>query len=366
MIREPERRVAMITICALLGIALYLVWQITAPFWSGIFLGIVLGISGYPIHAALERRWRKPALAALAATVAIIALVVGPVLSLAVTVAREAQGLYRTLALSSQSQGGWSVWFAALVERPLEWLARSTGMPVPSLQAALMFRLQEAADMALGRIGGLFGNVTSTLLEAIITFLTLYSFFRGAKHLRELAAYWVPLPSRRVEELLDVASEAIRANVYGTLVMAVVQGALVGIGFTIVGLPSPWLWGVVATICSLVPMLGTALVWAPGAAVLLISGSWIRAMILALWCLLVVVGVGDNFIRPLILRGRMPMNSLLIVLSILGGVEYFGLAGVIAGPVVFSITTALFKILREMLEEHVGAAQQPGAGPASG
>jgi len=65
MIREPERRVAMITICALLGIALYLVWQITAPFWSGIFLGIVLGISGYPIHAALERRWRKPALAAL-------------------------------------------------------------------------------------------------------------------------------------------------------------------------------------------------------------------------------------------------------------------------------------------------------------
>jgi predicted PurR-regulated permease PerM len=113
-------------------------------------------------------------------------------------------------------------------------------------------------------------------------------------------------------------------------------------------------------------MLGTALVWAPGAAVLLISGSWIRAMILALWCLLVVVGVGDNFIRPLILRGRMPMNSLLIVLSILGGVEYFGLAGVIAGPVVFSVTTALFKILREMLEEHVGAAQQPGAGPAPG
>jgi len=85
-----------------------------------------------------------------------------------------------------------------------------------------------------------------------------------------------------------------------------------------------------------------------------------------LWCLLVVVGVGDNFIRPLILRGRMPMNSLLIVLSILGGVEYFGLAGVIAGPVVFSITTALFKILREMLEEHVGATQQPGAGPAPG
>ena len=365
MIREPERRVAMIAICALLGIALYLVWQITAPYWSGIFLGIVLGISGYPIHAALERRWRKPTLAALAATVSLIALVAGPVLSLAVTVAREAQGLYRTLAVSSQSQGGWGAWFAALGESPIEWLARSTGMPVPSLQAALTIRLQQAADMALGRIGGLFGNVTSTLLEATITFLTLYSFFRGAKQLRALTTYWIPLPSRRVEELLDVAGEAIRANVYGTLVMAVVQGALIGIGFAIVGLPSPWLWGVVATICSLVPVVGTALIWVPGAAALLIAGGWIRAMVLALWCLLIVVGVGDNFIRPLILRGRMPMNSLLIVLSILGGVEYFGLAGVIAGPVVFSVTAALFKILREMLEEH-GAAEPASAGPAPG
>jgi len=75
--------------------------------------------------------------------------------------------------------------------------------------------------------------------------------------------------------------------------------------------------------------------------------------------------VGDNFIRPLILRGRMPMNSLLIVLSILGGSSTSGSRGD-RGPVVFSVTTALFKILREMLEEHVGAAQQPGAGPAPG
>jgi predicted PurR-regulated permease PerM len=365
MIHEPERRVAMITICVLLGIALYLVWQMTAPYWSGVFLGIVLGISGLPIQAALERRWRKPALAALAATVSIVALIAGPVLFLAVTVAREAQNLYQTLAVSSRSQGGWGAWFAGVIERPIEWLARSTGMPVPSLQAALMSRLQDAANAALGRIGGLFGNVTSTLLEAVITFLTLYFFFRGATHLRSQAVQWIPLPSRRVEELLDVAGEAIRANVYGTLVMAVVQGALVGIGFAIVGLPSPWLWGVVATICSLVPVVGTALVWVPGAAALLISGAWIRATILALWCLLIVVGVGDNFIRPLVLRGRMPMNTLLIVLSILGGIEYFGLAGVIAGPVVFSVTAALFKILREMLEEH-GAAEEAREGSAPG
>lgn len=366
MRREPDRRVALITIWVLLGIALYLVWQMTAPFRSGIFLGIVLGISGFPIHAALERRWRRPGLAALAATVAMIALVAGPVLFIAVTVAREAQSLYRTLAESSRLQGGWNAWFAALIEGPIGWLARSTGMPVPSLQAALTSQLQDAANGALGRIGALFGNVSSTLLEAAITFLTLYFFFRGATGLRSQAVEWTPLPARRVEELLDAVGEAIRANVYGTLAVAASQGALVGIGFAIVGLPSPWLWGVVATICSLMPVVGTALIWVPGVAALLIAGSWIRALILALWCLLVVVGLTDYVLRPIVLRGRMPMNTLLIVLSIFGGMEYFGLAGVIAGPVVFSVTAALVKILKEMLDEREDAQQAAREGPAPG
>jgi predicted PurR-regulated permease PerM len=347
---DPKRRDSMIAVLVMLAIALYLVWEMLTPYLGAIFLASVLGISAFPVYAALERRWRKPALASLVTTLAIMALIAGPVLFLVVTVAREAESLYQALSASSQSQGGWTVWFSNVLERPLAWLAQSTGMAGPNLQAALMERLQSAGNASLARIGALFGNVTATLTQAAITFFALYFFFQGVVHLQALAVHWIPLPRHRVTELIRVTAETIRANVNGTLVVAVVQGALMGVGFAIVGLPRVWLLSVVGTFCSLVPIVGTALVWVPAVAYLALSGAWVRALILLGWCV-VVVGVADNILRPWILSGSMPMNTFLVVLSILGGVEYFGLAGIIAGPVVFSFTAALLRILREMLEE---------------
>ena len=351
MNHEPNRREALIAVIAMLAVALYLVWQILAPYLNAMFLACVLGVSGYPIYAALQRRLRKPALASLIATLTIMVSIAGPVLFLVVTVAREAQSLYQTLSATSRSQGGWNVWLSNLLERPLAWLAQSTGMAVPNLQSALMARLQSAGDAAMASIGALFGNVTSTLSQAAIMFFALYFFFPAVVHLQELAVRWVPLPGHRVKELMQVTADSIRANVNGTLIVAGAQGSLMGIGFAVIGLPQPWLWGVVGVFSSLVPLVGTSLIWVPAVAYLAISGSWIRALILLVWCL-VLVGLTDNILRPWILRGSMPMNTLLVVLSIFGGVEYFGLAGIIAGPVVFSVTAALLRILREMLEEN--------------
>lgn len=356
MNRDPSRRDSMIALLVMLAIALYLVWEMLTPYLGAIFLASVLGISGFPLYAALEKRWRRPALASLAATLSIMALIAGPVLFLVVTVAREAQSLYRALSATSLAQGGWTVWFSGVLERPLAWLAQSTGMAVPNLQAALMERLQGAGDALLARIGALFGNVTATLTQAAITFFALYFFFQAVVHMQAMAVRWIPLPARRVTELIRVTAESIRANVNGTLVVAVAQGALMGVGFAIVGLPRFWLWSVVGTFCSLVPIVGTALVWVPAVGYLVLSGAWVRAFILLGWCL-VVVGFSDNILRPWILRGSMPMNTFLVVLSIFGGIEYFGLAGVIAGPVVFSVTAALLRILREMLEEDTSQAE---------
>ena len=350
MNRNPNRRDSMIALLVMLAIALYLVWQMLTPYLNAIFLASVLGISGFPLYAALERRWGKPSLASLAATLIVMAMIAGPLLFLAITVTREAQGLYHAISASSRSQGGWNEWFLNVVQRPLEWLAQSTGMAVPNLQAALMARLQDAGDAAMARIGGLFGNVTSTLAQAAIMFFALYFFFPGVVHLQALAVRWIPLPSHRVSELIRVTAESIRANVNGTLIVAAAQGALMGLGFVIVGLPRFWLWSVVGMFSSLVPIVGTSLIWVPAVGYLALSGSWIRALILLVWCV-VVVGFTDNILRPWILRGSMPMNTLLVVLSIFGGIEYFGLAGIIAGPVVFSFTAALLRILREMLQE---------------
>jgi len=106
MNRDPNRRDSMIALLVLLAIALYLVWQMLTPYLSAIFLAAVLGISGFPLYAALERRWHRPALASLVATLAIMALIAGPMLFLVATVAREAQSLYQALSTTSRSQGG--------------------------------------------------------------------------------------------------------------------------------------------------------------------------------------------------------------------------------------------------------------------
>ncbi len=350
MNRDPGRRDSMIALLVMLAVALYLIWQILSPYLNAIFLACVLGISGFPLYSALERRWSRPALASLTATLIIMVSIAGPLLFLAVTVAREAQSLYLSISAASRSQGGWNVWVSNLLERPLAWLAESTGMAVPNIQAALMARLQAASEAAIARIGGLFGNVTATLGQAAIMFFALYFFFPAVVQMQALAVRWVPLPAHRVTELIRVTADSIRANVNGTLIVAATQGALMGAGFAVVGLRQPWLWGVIGAFSSLVPIVGTSLIWVPAVAYLALSGAWIRALILLVWCL-VVVGLSDNLLRPWILRGSMPMNTLLVVLSIFGGIEYFGLAGIIAGPVVFSFTAALLRILREMLEE---------------
>ncbi len=347
---NPSRRVSMIALIVMLTVSLYLVWEMLTPYLSAMFLASVLGISGFPLYAALERRWHRPSLASLAATLIIMALIAGPLLFLAITVAREAQSLYQSLAASSRSQGGWNVWLSNAMERPLEWLAHSTGMEAPNLQAALMARFQGAGNAAVARIGALFGNVTSTLAQAAITFFALYFFFPAVVHIQAQAMRWIPLPAHRVSELIRVTAESIRANVNGTLIVAGVQGALMGVGFAIVGLPQPWLWSVIGMFASLVPIVGMSLIWVPAVGYLALSGSWIHALILLVWCV-VVVGFTDNILRPWILRGSMAMNTLLVVLSIFGGIEYFGLPGIIAGPVVFSFTAALLRILREMIEE---------------
>ena len=347
---DPNRRDSMIALFVMLAIAMYLVWQMLAPYLGALFLASVLGITGFPLYGALERRWHRPAMASLAATLIIMALIAGPVLFLVATVAREAQSLYQALSASSRSQGGWTVWFSTVLEHPLAWLAESTGVTAPNLQAALLERLQSAGNASLARIGGLFGNVTATLTQAAITFFALYFFFQGVVHIQALAVRWIPLPRHRVTELIRVTADTIRANVNGTLVVAVAQGALMGVGFAVVGLPRFWLWSVVGTFSSLVPIVGTALTWVPAVAYFAISGAWIRALILLGWCM-VVVGFTDNILRPWILRGSMPMNTFLVVLSIFGGIEYFGLAGIIAGPVVFSITAALLRILLEIRDE---------------
>ncbi|SLM28393.1 conserved membrane hypothetical protein [Desulfamplus magnetovallimortis] len=151
-----------------------------------------------------------------------------------------------------------------------------------------------------------------------------------------------PLSSEHERILLDKIKAVAKSAILGTLVTALSQGTAGGIAFYICGLPG-FFWGAVMAFASLVPMVGTALIWVPATIWLFISGSWQYAVFLTVWSV-VVVGMIDNIVRPLFMKGSAGMDTLLIFFSILGGLSYFGLTGLLYGPMVFGLTLVLLYI----------------------
>jgi predicted PurR-regulated permease PerM len=138
----------------------------------------------------------------------------------------------------------------------------------------------------------------------------------------------------------------IAASVYGVLVIAVIQGILGGLAFWALGLPSPLLWGVVMIFLSMIPMAGSFVVWVPAAGYLGLSGHWGKALILAVWGTF-VIGTVDNFLRPKLVGERTKLHELFIFFSVLGGLQVFGVIGLVLGPVIVAVTIALLDVLRQ-------------------
>jgi predicted PurR-regulated permease PerM len=151
---------------------------------------------------------------------------------------------------------------------------------------------------------------------------------------------WVPLTPAETGQLLGRVAETIHATVYGTLAVAAVQGSLGGLMFWALGLPTPLLWGLVMGLLSIVPVLGAFVVWIPAAVLLVLDGSWARALILAAWGGIVVGGI-DNVLRPMFVGNRLRLHTIPAFISIIGGLLLFGAPGFILGPLAATTTLLL-------------------------
>jgi predicted PurR-regulated permease PerM len=150
----------------------------------------------------------------------------------------------------------------------------------------------------------------------------------------------------QIKRLFAQVKDTLNAIVYGTLTMAALQGALTGVAFWFLGITSPVLWAIVAALCSMLPVIGTAIVLLPAVSMLMVSGHWIKALILLAWGVAIVHPV-DNVLRPQLIGSRTKLSTLLVFFALLGGLKAFGGLGIFIGPIVLAITLALFKVLRE-------------------
>ncbi len=342
-------------------VTLAFTWTL-GDFLLPVFWAVVLSVLFTPLFGWFERHLRgHSTVAALLTLLTVLVAVVAPLVLLGVLVTQEAVGVYQRVASGAIDLTE----PVAAVERLLPQLAeraQELGVDFDQIRenvaSSALAVSQEVASQLLG-----FGQqaVTFTLLLAV-TLYVLFFFVRDGQALRALMIRALPLGDPREERLFTKFAAVTRATVKGTFVISAIQGAIGGVAFWLLGIESPVLWGVLMGIFSLIPAVGGAIVWLPAALILLVSGDWVRALIL------VGVGAGvmgtvDNALRPVLVGRDAGMPDYMILLSTLGGLATFGFSGLVMGPIVAGLFLTVWEIFTEEFSPLDDAIDVPGLDP---
>ncbi|MBA3974369.1 MAG: hypothetical protein C0504_09155 [Candidatus Solibacter sp.] len=347
--RAAETRARILSISVLAAFALLLlagVYMILRPFAEILLASAMLAVAFFPLYSWIHSRLRNSDLAALACILFMLFIILTPLTLLSTVVARDAAQAYGGLQRQSAQQGGWAAYLSHAAAAPTDWISAMTGIPAGEIRSVVAERGQLVAERLVSWTGRLFGNLTSTLTDVLLILFATFFFFPIGERFGSRLHEFVPIARDRLDLILSTLKSAIVANVYGMVAVAASQGALVGIGFALTGFASPVFWGVVAAFASLIPFIGTALIVGPAVLVLLVAGSYGKAAFLLVWGI-VVVGMSDNVVRPMVLKQGMQMSTLAIFLSLMGGVQAFGFMGLFAGPVILTMAFVMLKILNE-------------------
>jgi len=356
---EPQDRKKLeglfLIILALLITAVF--YQMVRGFLQTIFMAAVFSGMMHGTYTRLTRRLggRKPTSAVLTVLVFVVVLIV-PILAFLGVVVSQAVEV-------SASVGPW-------VEREISQASELDGL----LQRLPFWEtIQPYQDLISTKVAEFAGRLGTFLVTSVAAasrgtavfffhlFILLYAMFFFILHGKAYLArilYYIPLAPDAENRLVAKFVSVARATIKGTLVIGVVQGGLAGLAFWVAGIHGWAFWAVVMMILSIIPGIGTALVWVPAVIYLFALGLVGKAIILGLWCA-VVVGMVDNVLRPWLVGRDTQMSDLLVLISTLGGLIAFGPAGIIIGPIVAALWVTVWEIYGEMFSEYLPRVEMP-------
>ena len=339
MLSTPKDRAAALILVLAIAIAIAL-----APFLSGLLGAAVLYVVFVGPYKRLEGVM-KPGIAStlvLVAALAVIALpaawLIGLVIEQAPDALQRIQHSDQLTKLAQMRIGKFQVGIE---------IAKASGTIVSWLSSHLV---------------AFAGGATSAVLNLVIAFFGLYYMLRSGTEIWTTARGYIPFSPRTADALRDRFFGVTQATLLGTAVIAIAQGTLIGGAFAIVGLPNPLFWGVVTAFASVLPVLGSGLVWLPATLMLIAQGRNGAAVVM------VVIGAGiasniDNVVRPLVYRRVSNIHPMITLVGAFAGVRWFGLLGVLLGPLAIAY---LFELLRFYREDYSkGVEAPPGAYPSS-
>ncbi len=336
-------------------IAFYLCWLMIQPFIDVLMWAAVLAIVFYPIHRRLVQRTGRPGWSSLLSCLLVIVTILLPLTLLTIAVVNEVGKVAQNLQQNVESLLDPN---SPITGRVLNWLGQYIDVEPLRSQQFFVERLQSMSGAIAGRTIGVVGGLVGVVVQVFFIIFTMFYFFRDGELLRNALRDVLPLERAQANEIFERTRDVIGASVYGVLVIATIQGMLGALAFWVLGLPSPLLWGVVMLFLSMIPMAGSFIVWVPAAIYLAVTGAWLKAVLLTVWGLL-VIGTVDNFLRPKLVGERTHLHELLIFFSVLGGLQVFGVLGLVIGPVVVAITLALLDVFRQAERPSEVTLQEP-------
>ncbi len=343
-----ERKLEIYLFFILLAFAFYVVFSVFSPYLYAIIVALLFAVVFGPVHRRIERMMPKHHSLSASVTVLVIVIVVLiPIILFGIQLSDEVKQLYDYVFLGSEGIG----FIGRLTDAFNGLLSRFSpfGFQFPVFDAVdtenyvLTF-----LSWLRGNFGDIFSGLAKLFVNIFMFLVALYYFIKDGKKFKTELIDISPFKDERDETILHKLHIAVLSIVKGSILVALIQGVLTIIGFSIFGIPSPFLWGSIAILAALIPGVGTAIVVFPAILYLFFVGSLGAGLGLLAWGI-VAIGLVDNILGPLFVEKGMKIHPFLILLSALGGIGYFGVIGFLLGPIALSFLFALLDIYKTII-----------------
>ena len=325
---------------------------IIKPFLTALLTGIIFSYIFYPFYKKILNKIPNKNASAFIASILVVIIITMPLFLILNTISKEA---YTTYILSRQKSSNVQLLSSECqtVDKPacrlLNYFAEKANNP--QIKYYLDTTIKGATTRITGKIADILVSVPVFMLHMFITLFVMFFLFKDGHLLINKVERLLPLKEKHRDKVIKKLNDMTFAVIYGSIVIAIIQGTLGGIGFFLLGLPTPLLWGLVMIFASFIPYIGSSIIWLPASLLLILNGyedptSIVKGVILIIYGVF-VVGTIDNILKPKIIGEKGGLHPVLVLLGVVGGLQFFGFIGVMVGPILLALLVAFVNIYEE-------------------
>jgi len=343
---------------------LYCAYLLVEPFLTSIFLAIVLVVVGGPVYDLMLKLTRqRRGLASALTCLLFILIIVVPLVLITGVIATQALELYNTVSAMLAGNSLSALFNSGMGHLGpfLDKLEEHTGITRMDILQHAAEVLKYVSNLLYSNLTGLLRGATNLAIGFALMMFVAFFLLMDGQSMAQKAIRLSPLPADTTNQIRDDILATLRTTLRGTVFLAVIQGTAGGLGFGVFGVPHALFWGTVMVFASVVPLVGTALLFIPAGAYLILSGDVFQGVGVMIWCGVSQL-VCDNFLRPRLIGGG-NIHPLLTFFSVLGGLSVFGMVGLILGPLVLAVLISLLEVYEHYFMDN--PSETPGDDPAA-